>query len=217
LPNARGFRSRICWSRHDELAQHAAWRRIINSGARHFEARAHDFENMPAAERDVLDKAVIAAARDSFQYRYDIIRIPDDGADRAALPPALVQFSELLNHPDTIDTLRQITGEPAIAYADMQATRYRPGDFLTRHDDDVPEKHRLFAYVLGMTRGWKPEWGGLLHFTDRDDRLIDTIAPRFNALSLFAIRQPHSVSYVAPYASADRISVTGWLRSKRPG
>ena len=35
--------------------------------------------------------------------------------------------------------------------------------------------------------------------------------PRFNALNVFAVPQPHSVSIVSPFAVGARYSVTGWL------
>jgi Rps23 Pro-64 3,4-dihydroxylase Tpa1-like proline 4-hydroxylase len=35
--------------------------------------------------------------------------------------------------------------------------------------------------------------------------------PRFNALNVFAVPQPHAVSIVAPFAVGARCSVTGWL------
>ena len=101
-------------------------------------------------------------------------------------------------------------------YADCQATRYRSGDFLTPHNDELEGMHRRFAYVLGLTPDWLPRWGGLLHFVDAKGRVDETITPRFNALSLFAIGQSHYVSQVSTYAPVPRISVTGWLRTKRP-
>jgi Rps23 Pro-64 3,4-dihydroxylase Tpa1-like proline 4-hydroxylase len=38
------------------------------------------------------------------------------------------------------------------------------------------------------------------------------LSPRFNALHLFKVPQRHSVSLVAPFAGAPRLSITGWLR-----
>ena len=55
--------------------------------------------------------------------------------------------------------------------ADAQLTRYRQGHFLTAHDDHVEGKQRYYAYVLGLTDGWRIDWGGLLAFHGEDDNV----------------------------------------------
>ena len=102
-----------------------------------------------------------------------------------------------------------MTGAADIAFADAQATAYAPGDFLTAHDDNVAGKARRAAYVLGLTPGWRTDWGGLLLF-HRDSTAW---VPRFNTLNLFGVPQPHSVSQVASFAGNRRYAVTGWLRA----
>lgn len=201
---------------HRHLAESARWRRIINSGEKIFEAASADFEAMPADQRAALDAAVHAAASRGFQYRYDMIRVSDEAAERAASATLLDRFADFMSSAETLAFLRKVTGRNEIVFADAQATRYLPGDFLTRHDDAVAGKHRSLAYVLNLSRDWRPEWGGLLLFNGAEGAIVETLTPRFNALSLFAVPQPHSVSYVAPYAAAQRLSVTGWLRSDRP-
>ncbi len=59
------------------------------------------------------------------------------------------------------------TQTPAIKFADVQLTRYDPGDFLLRHADDKHDETRKAAYVLNLTPHWRAEWGGLLAFPDR--------------------------------------------------
>jgi len=51
--------------------------------------------------------------------------------------------------------MRDLTGEPRIALADVQLTRLRPGHFLTEHDDHAEGKNRSFAYVLNLTPAWR--------------------------------------------------------------
>jgi Rps23 Pro-64 3,4-dihydroxylase Tpa1-like proline 4-hydroxylase len=70
--------------------------------------------------------------------------------------------------------------------------------------------------VLGLTPGWRAEWGGLLMFHERGGDIERALMPRFNVLNVFAVPQLHSVSAVAPFAGNDRLSVTGWLRFGRP-
>ena len=107
-----------------------------------------------------------------------------------------------------------LTGDPRCAYADAQATRYRPGDFLTAHDDDVAGKKRLYAFVLNFTPAWRPDWGGLLAFHDADGHVSEAYTPTFNALNIFRVPQQHAVTQVASFAGAERLSITGWIRER---
>ncbi len=46
-------------------------------------------------------------------------------------------------------------------------------------------------------------------FHRADGHIAEALTPSFNALNLFAVPQPRSVSMVAPFAAARRYSVTG--------
>jgi SM-20-related protein len=198
------------------LAARADWRHVINGEKQVFETSAEQMSVMPSAERALLDQAIFAAATDGFQFRYDTIRVADEEAQRLASATALDQFALFMNSAKALQFFRRISGQDDICFADAQATRYRAGDFLTRHDDNVPGKDRALAYVLSLSRHWKAEWGGLLLFNDPDGGIAEAVVPRFNSLTVFAVGQPHSVSYVAPYAGEPRLSITGWLRTTAP-
>ena len=120
---------------------------------------------------------------------------------------------ELLNTESTLKQIREITGMHALAYADGQATRYRRGDFLTRHIDNIPGETRRIAYVLGFTENWHPDWGGLLQFFEKDGTPTRSWSPAFNSLTLFDVDKVHSVTSIAPFALKNRYSITGWFRS----
>lgn len=120
---------------------------------------------------------------------------------------------ELLNTESTLKPIREITGMHTLAYADGQATRYRRGDFLTRHIDNVPGETRRIAYVLGFTENWHPDWGGLLQFFEKDGTPTRSLSPAFNSLTLFDVDKVHSVTSIAPFALKNRYSITGWFRS----
>jgi SM-20-related protein len=142
--------------------------------------------------------------------------VPDLAADRAKSNTLLDRFALFLSSGAVLDTLTQLKGSDDLGFADCQATRYRPRDFLTPHNDELEGMNRRFAYVLSLTLNWLLRWGGLLHFVDDKGGVDETITPRFKALSLFAIGQSQYVSQVASYAPVPRISVTGWLRTKVP-
>lgn len=199
-----------------DLLTNTRWRHMISASDKVFEAAVDDFHAMPADQRKALETAMFATAARGFQFQYDAIRVPDLEAERQRSGTLLDAFASFLSAADTRAILCKITGARDIVFADAQATRYRPGDFLTRHDDAVAGKNRVLAYVMGLSREWRAEWGGLLLFNGKGSDVIETIVPRFNALSLFTVPQPHSVSYVAPYAPEPRLSVTGWLRSAMP-
>lgn len=121
--------------------------------------------------------------------------------------------TEIFGAPPFRDLMRRITGDDAIDYADGQATLYRAGDFLTRHDDRVEGKGRRAAYVLGFTPEWVTDWGSLLAFPDAEGHVAEAYRPAFNALSLFRVPMLHAVTQVSEFAPAGRYSITGWLRA----
>ncbi len=189
------------------------WRLVINQQDKLFELDREAQGALSATARSQLDDAVFAAGRYDFQYRYEAIRVPDDTAERQRSSDPLAGFASFLSSGKVRDLLRAITGQPQIAFADAQATAYSPGHFLTAHDDEVSGKNRLAAYVYNLSPTWRIDWGGLLLFHDDEGHVAQGLAPSFNALNLFAVPQPHSVSLVSPSAAFRRYSVTGWLRA----
>lgn len=191
------------------------WQLVLNAGERVYEIPRAGLQTMTAEQKDGLDARVVDAARHGFQYRYEGIRVPDDPAVRNAADP-LAAFVEFMSSRPVLDLIAAITGIADLGFADGQATAYGPGDFLTRHDDDVAGKRRRAAYVFGLSPDWRAEWGGLLMFHRDDGNIAEAFTPAMGALRLFAVPVPHSVSYVTPFAPEPRLSVTGWLRAGTP-
>lgn len=195
------------------LRERTDWRQVINSGHdKIFEFDRAGQADLTAEQREALDKAIYAGARADFQFRYETVRVPDDDAARAASDDLLFAFARFLSHGPARDLLRQVTGDDAISFADAQATAFSPGDFLTRHDDDVAGKNRTAAYVMSLNPQWRVEWGGLFLMHHADGQGADAIVPGFNRLNMFAVPQMHSVSEVTRATAFRRYSVTGWLR-----
>ncbi|HEY0011444.1 MAG TPA: 2OG-Fe(II) oxygenase family protein [Allosphingosinicella sp.] len=199
---------------HASLRASEEWRLVVNQGDKVFDLDRRAQAALDPAAKAKLEAAVHAAARYDFQYMFESIRLPDDEEARRARGDDLAAFASFLSSPAVLDLLRRVTGRAAIGFADAQATAYGLGHFLSAHDDDVEGKNRHAAYVFSLSPAWRPEWGGLLLFHGEDGHIAEAYVPTFNALTLFAVPQPHSVSMVAPFAAARRYSVTGWLRSR---
>ena len=194
------------------LKEQADWVQVVSGPGGAVELPRTVRASLPAERLAALDGAVRAEARYGFQYRYETVRVPDTAAERARAENPLVAFARFLSSAPVLDLLRRITGEDAVTFADAQATAYGPGDFLTGHDDAVAGKERRAAYVFSLCPQWRPEWGGLLLFHDACGRM-EGWAPTMNALTLFRVPSPHSVSEVVAHVPVRRYSVTGWLRA----
>jgi len=181
-----------------------------------YDVSAADAGALSVDQRVELTSAIHAKATSGFQYLFDSYRISDEAEAGRLQHGPLADFFASLNAPEMIARFRAMTGDDTIAYADAQATRYRPGHFLTVHDDYQADKDRLYAYVVNLTPVWRADWGGLLMFVAEDGHVAEAFTPRWNALNLLKVPQPHAVSVVAPFARGARYSITGWLRSRRP-
>lgn len=91
---------------------------------------------------------------------------------------------------------------------------YDQGDFLNIHTD----KQRGVAFVLNLTKDWKPEYGGLLNLIpDGDSNEMVSVFPEFNSLVMFSLGDegvPHFVSEVSSRAPCSRIAISGWYNER---
>jgi Rps23 Pro-64 3,4-dihydroxylase Tpa1-like proline 4-hydroxylase len=195
------------------LHQQVPWTLAYIDGEESTTLSSQRLAAMMADERKALKHRVHARALEKFQFLYNSYMMIKAYQERQDPELILHRVTEYLNTPEYIGFIKAITGVRNIIKADAQATRYIPGHFLKRHDDIGPKEGRELAYVLNLTRGWQADWGGLLHFLDEDDQVIDTFVPHYNSLSLFRVPAWHCVSMVSPYALQARYSITGWLRS----
>lgn len=197
---------------HRLLRERQDWKQAINSGEKLVELDRPTRAGLSDEQARQLDDAVYAGARHGFQFRYETLRVPDGEEERRASDDPLAAFAQWWSTGPARDFLREVTGEPGIAFADAQATAYSPGDFLTEHADDVDGKNRYAAYVLGLTPQWRLEWGGLLVFHPQQGADARALVPGFNRLNMFRVPRSHSVSEVTRAAAYRRYSITGWLR-----
>ncbi len=194
------------------LRERGDWIQVIGGTEKLVELDRATRDALSAEQQAQLDLAVYAGARSGFQFRYEAIRVPDDEAERRASDDPLAAFARWWSSGEVRAFFRTVTRQPAIAFADAQATAYSPGDFLTGHDDDFPGKNRVAAYVLNLTPQWRMEWGGLIAFHDEGSVQAHALMPDFNRLNLFRVPRRHSVTEVSRAAAYRRYAITGWLR-----
>lgn len=200
----------------DALLASPRWQLVFNRGDQLYELDRATRDGLGAERLQTLRAAVHLEGRHAFEYLYENIRVPDDG--RPSGEAALDAFAGFLNSEPFLAFARRLVGDDDIRFADCQATLFREGHFLNEHDDDVAGKDRVAAYVVNLTRPWRPHWGGQLQFLGDDGHVAEAFVPTFNALNLLRVPQRHLVSAVAPLAdpASPRLSITGWLRRRRP-
>lgn len=181
-----------------------------DTGPQHIEADR--LAAMQADERLALDERIGTRARQGFQFRYHCYPMLNAYLQRRDPGLLLHNLFEFINAPVMLDFVRTITGMKQIVRADAQATLFAPGDFLTLHNDFDAQKGRLVAYVLGFTKDWRADYGGMLQFMDDKHNVEQGFLPHFNALMLFSVPQWHAVTYVPPFAPVGRYAVTGWFQ-----
>lgn len=195
------------------LVEETPWQLHMNDGFRHFDRADEQMRLLPEPTRVLLlDTVYKNAASGQFQCIYNSFPVYDAYHAGRRLDLYLMRVYEFLNSPPFLEFARTITGIPSISLVDAQATLFRPGHFLTQHDDREDGKRRVAAYVLSFTPGWQADWGGVLQFLDEDGHVAEGFKPTLNALNVFRVPQRHSVSFVTPYAQTGRYSLTGWMR-----
>lgn len=157
-----------------------------------------------------LQTALMSAASkgEGFAYMGVQLKVADRQLHTTGL---LASLCATLQSPQMLGLVRDITGSADVDGITAQASQFRPGHYLTRHVDDVGRERRKFAFVLGLTKQWHPDWGGLLQFFSKQGDASHARTPGFNTLDLFDISEVHSVTFVAPYALAPRLAVSGWF------
>lgn len=171
----------------------------------------HDnWSKAPPFQKKMLFEQVRQQAMNGFAFLYKRLDlIPGDVT-------WLAELKELLASDAFIDFLKCLTNDETITRIDAHATLYEAGHFLKQHDDTYVGKNRRLAYVIGLTNHWQADWGGMLHFQDKDGNVLEAIVPRFNTLTLFRVPTNHFVSQVSHYAPGRRYAVTGWAFAPDP-
>lgn len=201
---------------YKSMLESTNWNLVFNDGGKHVDLSAAHLTALGKQKVLQLQKGIYAQAQNSFQYCYNNYPIYDAYKAGENKGHVLHKFYEWLNSDEFLEFARLATGFDDISFVDAQATQYRPGHFLTTHDDTHEGKNRRAAYIFNFTPDWPADWGGFLQLLDDEEHIRRGLRPTYNTLNILKIPQKHSVSLVAPFAGAMRMSVSGWLRYGEP-
>ncbi|OYQ26010.1 hypothetical protein CHU93_12435 [Sandarakinorhabdus cyanobacteriorum] len=190
-----------------------AWAGDGQPGGQH--VRPEQLRSLPPDQKARMGNgAASAAGGGRFGFLYGQYPLVEAYAQQWHPGHPLYQLLEEINGPAALDFARTVSGADDIIRADAQATLYAGGHFLTEHDDLVVQEGRRLAYVLNLTKDWKPDWGGYLNFMDDAGNITAGFMPRFNTLNLFLVPMRHNVGLVPPFAPLGRYAITGWFRNR---
>ena len=110
-----------------------------------------------------------------------------------------------------INTIKEISGENINKLNEIFISMYDKNCFLDIHEDQNKGK---IAFVIYLTKDWKIDYGGNLHFINDDEIIKKSYKPSFNTLILFKVssKSKHFVSSINSYIQNKRYCITGWYK-----
>ena len=111
-----------------------------------------------AEQRDMQDK-ILANASEGIGFLY--CGYMAESARREGCNANLKflhSVFDYVNGKEMLSFINEVTGREDLQSAFAQYTRYTPGQFLTRQQDDITNEQRHIAYVLGFSKNWHPDW-----------------------------------------------------------
>jgi SM-20-related protein len=196
----------------DSVEECAEWEiQLKGKEPRVYRFAKEQLNKWPPAQVKALRKIVAADLENDFHFVFDRFPIVEEGEESGEEDNPLADFGRFLSNPTMLDLVRYISSDGRITSASAFCSRYSAGDYLTVHNDKDPDTDRVVAYVFGLTKDWRPEWGGLLLFHDDEGHIQIGLSPKFNSLTLFRVPRRHSVSQVASFCPEQRLSISGWF------
>jgi len=160
--------------------------------------------------KERYDEAIESFSNGNFAYNF-YRTLPNHHDDCTCTE---CQIRKWLVSSECLDFISEVTTEKYTDSDEVFAACYTPGDFLSPH---VDSPNGTLGFVLQLTKDWKPEYGGMLHFMDDDRSVVERIeVPEFNSLTLFYLPKNkgkwHFVSAVSPGTPEIRLTYTGWFK-----
>jgi len=169
------------------------------------------YEKPDIPKNDKINQAQLKNVNDSFgkgDFTYQFYRTMNNKS------ASFIEYvtRKIISSPEFIDMLNEITGLNLTKINTIFMSKYKAGNFLSPHSDKGNGK---LAFVINLSKFWKPQYGGNLHFlNDERTEIIDTYVPNFNNIVLFHVPEPdgipHYVSHVSPSVKLHRLAISGW-------
>ena len=148
--------------------------------------------------------------RGNFSYIFDRTIEHDESC-----PCSVCKHLAFIRDSEIALLVKLITGLNITEYGEVFASRYTPGQFLSTHNDRVKG---TLSFVFGLSKNWRPEYGGNLFFLEDDKTTIKKVVlSSFNTMTLTLMNSneihgvPHFVSHVTDGVVQQRLSITGWI------
>jgi SM-20-related protein len=171
-----------------------------------------ELESMTRARSDRVAKTITSqAGQGQMSFGYFCYPMQEAVAQGWNEGLALHDVLSFLGSEQMLEIIRSISGKATITRAEAQAVLYSHQHFLTINEGTSGGSDKI-AFMLNMTKDWREDWGGYLQFYNKNGDILQGFKPDFNSLTLYAVPQRHSISYVPPYANIGRIAITGWFR-----
>jgi Rps23 Pro-64 3,4-dihydroxylase Tpa1-like proline 4-hydroxylase len=169
------------------------------------------YEKPDIPKNDKINQAQLKNVNDSFgkgDFTYQFYRTMNNKS------ASFIEYvtRKIISSPEFINMLNEITGLNLTKINTIFMSKYKAGNFLSPHSDKGNGK---LAFVINLSKFWKPQYGGNLHFlNDERTEIIDTYVPNFNNIVLFHVPKPngipHYVSHVSPAVKLHRLAISGW-------
>jgi len=114
-----------------------------------------------------------------------------------------------LSDQRVIKVLEQITGLKELKPGEMFVSKYTKGDFLATHHDKNKGK---ITTTFCLTDNWDPNYGGILHFCDKDGQIYKSIVPKMGNLCIFRLVKEKQMDHFVSEVRVDknRYMVSAW-------
>lgn len=170
------------------------------------------YEKLSNQQNDKINTLQIKNVNNAFskdQFTYIFYRTMNG----VKMSPFEFVLRQTLGSKDFIDKLNNITGLGLTKLTTLFLSKYKSGSFLSPHSD---KGNGRLAFVINLSKFWKPQYGGVLHFMNEErTEIIESFVPSFNTFFIFEIPSDkgisHFVSHVSPNVKHNRYAVTGWF------
>lgn len=155
---------------------------------------------------------------DFVEKNNDLYKFRQSGELSKSEMPFVSNFREMLLH-QLRPWIQKATGIALEESVDLFCAKYRQGDTLLCHDDELEGRRVAFIYYL-VPPDWQLDDGGSLDLftTDSGGNPVEVsrrLVPKFNSLAFFEV-SPVSFHQVSEVLSPDktRLSLGGWFHGK---